>query len=118
MSTASSIVNPTFEQIAAGKLELTIAGSRDAVIMIEAGAKEVSEEVILEALRIGQENNVKVIDLQDKIVAEVGKPKSEPSCLAKQAQRRNSLSEVDANWIAGSTLEEHHRPWRGQGRAQ
>ncbi len=71
------VVNPTYEQLAEGKLDLTIAGSRDAVIMIEAGAKEVSEEVILEALRIGQENNVRVIDLQDKIVAEVGKPKTE-----------------------------------------
>lgn len=69
------VVNPTFEQLAEGKLDLTIAGSRDAVIMIEAGAKEVSEEVILEALRVGQENNVRIIDLQDKIVAEAGKPK-------------------------------------------
>ncbi len=88
------IVNPTFEQIAAGKLDLTIAGSRDAVIMIEAGAKEVSEEVILEALRIGQENNVKVIDLQDKIVAEVGKPKSEPSFFEQTPAE--FTSEVDA----------------------
>ena len=71
------VVNPTYDQLAEGKLDLTIAGSRDAVIMIEAGAKEVSEEVILEALRIGQENNVRVIDLQDKIVAEVGKPKTD-----------------------------------------
>ena len=71
------VVNPTYDQLAEGKLDLTIAGSRDAVIMIEAGAKEVSEEVILEALRIGQENNVRVIDLQDKIVAEAGKPKTE-----------------------------------------
>ena len=71
------VVNPTYDQLAEGKLDLTIAGSRDAVIMIEAGAKEVSEEVILEALRIGQENNVRIIDLQDKIVAEAGKPKTE-----------------------------------------
>ena len=71
------VVNPTYDQLAGGKLDLTIAGSRDAVIMIEAGAKEVSEEVVLEALRIGQENNVRVIDLQDKIVAEAGKPKTE-----------------------------------------
>ncbi len=71
------VVNPTYDQLAEGKLDLTIAGSRDAVIMIEAGAKEVSEEVILEALRIGQENNVRVIDLQDRIVAEAGKPKTE-----------------------------------------
>ena len=69
------VVNPTYDQLAEGKLDLTIAGSRDAVIMIEAGAKEVSEEVILEALRVGQENNVKIIDLQDRIVAEAGKPK-------------------------------------------
>ena len=72
------VVNPTFEQLAEGKLDLTIAGSRDAVIMIEAGAKEVSEEIILEALRIGQENNVTIIGLQDEIVAAVGKPKIEP----------------------------------------
>ncbi len=71
------VVNPTYEQLAEGKLDLTIAGSRDAVIMIEAGANEVSEEVVLDALRIGQENNVKVIDLQDRIVAEAGKPKTE-----------------------------------------
>ena len=71
------VVNPTYDQLAEGKLDLTIAGSRDAVIMIEAGAKEVSEEVILEALRIGQENNVRIIDLQDRIVAEAGKPKTE-----------------------------------------
>ena len=106
------IVNPTFEQIAAGKLELTIAGSRDAVIMIEAGAKEVSEEVILEALRIGQENNVKVIDLQDKIVAEVGKPKSEPSFF-EQAPA-GLTSEVDA--LVRSALESIID--RGEGRGE
>ena len=71
------VVNPTYEQLAEGKLDLTIAGSRDAVIMIEAGANEVSEEVILEALRVGQENNVRIIGLQDEIVAQVGKPKTD-----------------------------------------
>ena len=73
------VVNPSYEQLAAGELDLTIAGGRDAVIMIEAGAKEVSEEIILEALRIGQENNVKIIEFQDKIAAEVGKPKTQPA---------------------------------------
>ena len=58
-------------------------GSRDAIIMIEAGAKEVSEEVILDALRIGQENNVKVIDLQDRMVREVGLPKTEVKTVAE-----------------------------------
>ncbi len=63
------VVNPTWEELAKGTLDLTIAGSRDAVIMIEAGAKEVSEEVLLEALRLGQENNVRIVEMQEKMVA-------------------------------------------------
>lgn len=71
------IVNPTYEQLAVSDLELTVAGSRDAIVMVEAGANEVSEELILEALRVGQENNVRLIELQDKMVAELGVEKSE-----------------------------------------
>lgn len=71
------IVNPTYEQLAVSDLELTVAGSRDAIVMVEAGANEVSEELILEALRVGQENNVRLIELQDKMVAELGAEKSE-----------------------------------------
>jgi polyribonucleotide nucleotidyltransferase len=71
------VVNPTFDELTTSELDLTIAGSRDAIIMIEAGAKEVDEEVVLEALRIGQETNVKIIELQDKLIAEVGKAKVE-----------------------------------------
>ncbi|MCY4583693.1 MAG: polyribonucleotide nucleotidyltransferase, partial [Chloroflexi bacterium] len=95
------VVNPTFEQLANGKLDLTIAGSRDAVIMIEAGAKEVSEEIVLEALRVGQENNVKIIDLQDKIVAEAGKPKTEVTLA--EASDPELVSSVER--IVHSTLE-------------
>jgi polyribonucleotide nucleotidyltransferase len=71
------VINPTFEELTESKLDLTIAGSRDAIIMIEAGAKEIDEEVILDALKVGQETNVKIIELQDKLVAEVGQEKVE-----------------------------------------
>ena len=71
------VVNPTYDQLSRSDLDLTVAGSRDAVIMIEAGANEVTEEVILEALMRAQENNFKVIELQDKLVAEAGVPKVE-----------------------------------------
>ena len=71
------IVNPTYEQLAKGDLDLTVAGSRDAVIMVEAGASQVSEEVILEGIRIGQESNLRLIELQEKMVAEIGVPKAE-----------------------------------------
>jgi polyribonucleotide nucleotidyltransferase len=71
------VVNPTFEELIRSKLDLTIAGSRDAIIMIEAGANEVTEDIVLNALEMGQETNVKVIGLQDKLVAEIGKEKVE-----------------------------------------
>ena len=95
------VVNPTFEELSRSKLDLSIAGSRDAIIMIEAGANEVTEEIVLEALRLGQENNVRLIEMQDRIVAEVGLPKVE----VKSAQGADPglLAKVEA--IAKARLE-------------
>ena len=70
-------INPTFEQLAVSDLDLTLSGSREAMIMVEAGAKEVDEEIVLEALRIGQENNVAIVEFQDRIIAELGVEKSQ-----------------------------------------
>ncbi len=106
------VVNPTFEQLSRSKLDLSIAGSRDAVIMIEAGAKEVSEEVVLEALRIGQETNVRIIELQDAIAAEIGVPKTEV-VLARQADPE-LVAKVDA--LVRPTIEGIVD--RGQGRGE
>ena len=106
------VVNPTYEQLAKSKLDLSIAGSRDAVIMIEAGAKEVSEEVILEALRIGQETNVRIIEMQDKLAAEVGVPKAE--VVLAQPPDPALVAKVDA--LARPTLEGIID--RGQGRGE
>ena len=89
------IVNPTYAQLAESDLELTVAGSRDAVIMVEAGANEVSEEVVLEALRIGQQNNVNLIELQDRMIAEIGAAKISWSPPAKaDADMESQLAEL------------------------
>jgi len=93
------VVNPTFEQLRESKLDLTIAGSRDAIIMIEAGAKEVDESVVLEALQLGQETNVKIIDMQDKLIAAVGKPKVEVK--TAEATDTDLLAKVEAIAKAG-----------------
>ena len=69
------VINPTFTQLAQSQLDLVIAGTRDAVIMVEAGAKEVTEEVILEAIKFGQAVNVEIIEAQDQFIAAHGKPK-------------------------------------------
>ena len=69
------VVNPTYAQLKEGALDLVVSSTRDAVMMVEAGASEVSEEIILGAIRVGHEANLEIIALQDEIVAEIGKPK-------------------------------------------
>ncbi len=69
------VVNPTFAQLKDSALEITVAGTRDAVVMVEAGATEVSEAVILESIRLAQDVNAQIIELQEEIAKRIGKPK-------------------------------------------
>ena len=75
------IVNPTLDQNAVSDLRLTVASTRDKVIMIEAGANEVPEAKMIEAIYKAHEVNQEIIRFIDQIVAECGKPKhSYESC--------------------------------------
>ena len=69
------IVNPTLAQKAVSDLKLTVASTREKVIMIEAGAKEIPEAKMIEAIYKAHEVNQEIIKFIDSIVAEVGKPK-------------------------------------------
>ncbi|WP_409368401.1 polyribonucleotide nucleotidyltransferase [Lysinibacillus sp. 38-6] len=69
------IVNPTVEQSNKSTIHLSVAGNKDAINMVEAGALEVPEEVMLEAIMFGHEEIKKIIAFQEQIVAEVGKEK-------------------------------------------
>ena len=69
------IVNPTLEQNSVSDLQLTVASTRDKVIMIEAGANEVPEAKMIEAIYLADDTNKKIIAFIDTIVAECGKPK-------------------------------------------
>ncbi|MFJ5770021.1 polyribonucleotide nucleotidyltransferase [Psychrobacillus sp. NPDC093180] len=71
------IINPTVEQMEKSTLDLTVAGTKDAINMVEAGAKEVSEEVVLEAIMFGHNEIIKLIEFQEQVVAEIGKEKKE-----------------------------------------
>ena len=71
------IINPTLEQREQSDINLTVAGTKDAIMMVEAGADEVSEEVMLDAIFFGHEEIKKLVEFSDEIVAEVGKPKKE-----------------------------------------
>jgi len=69
-------INPTYPEMGTGLLDLVVASTPDTVVMVEAGAKEVPEDVLLEAMRRGHEVNQELIDLQREIVRKVGKPKA------------------------------------------
>lgn len=69
------VINPTIPQMEHSLLDLRLAGTADAILMVEAGADEVAEEMILEALRRGHEAMQEVISLQEEMRRAVGKPK-------------------------------------------
>ena len=69
------VINPSQEQWKKGDLNLTVASTREKVIMIEAGANEIPEATMIEAIYKAHEINQTIIEFIDKIVAEVGKPK-------------------------------------------
>ncbi len=71
------IINPTFSQLDESELELVIAGSEDSILMVEGEASEVSEEVLLEALKFGHQYIKEIIELQKEIIAEIAPTKRE-----------------------------------------
>ena len=71
------IINPTLEQREQSDINLTVAGTKEAIMMVEAGADEVPEDVMLDAIFFGHDEIKKLVEFIDEIVAEVGKPKKE-----------------------------------------
>ncbi len=75
------VINPTFAEMEISDLDLRLAGTREAILMVECGAKEVPEDVMVAALEAGHKAIQPLIDLQEQMIAEVGKPKREPIIL-------------------------------------
>ncbi|MGQ9545777.1 MAG: polyribonucleotide nucleotidyltransferase [Dehalococcoidia bacterium] len=71
------VVNPTLPQMEASSLDLVVASSKENVVMVEAGAKEVSEEILLEAIKLGHAANQELIGLQEEVRRSYGKAKIE-----------------------------------------
>ncbi|MCX8013177.1 MAG: polyribonucleotide nucleotidyltransferase, partial [Rectinema sp.] len=71
------IINPNTEQREKSQMYVTLAGTRDKITMIEAGAKEVSDEIMLKAIRMGHDEIKKIVAFIDEMVREIGKPKFE-----------------------------------------
>lgn len=71
------ILNPTPEELETSELELSVAGTKDAINMVEAGAKELDEETMLKAIMFAHENIKKICEFQEAFASEVGKEKME-----------------------------------------
>ncbi len=71
------LINPTVEELEQSEINLTVAGSKDAICMVEAGAKEVSDSDMLEAILYGHEAIKVLCEFESKIIKEVGKEKIE-----------------------------------------
>ncbi|MGG1759603.1 polyribonucleotide nucleotidyltransferase [Bacillus velezensis] len=71
------VINPTVDQLEKSDINLIVAGTKDAINMVEAGADEVPEEIMLEAIMFGHEEIKRLIAFQEEIVAAVGKEKTE-----------------------------------------
>ena len=85
------IINPTPEQLENSELELTVAGTKDAINMVESSAKQVSEEVMLEALMFGHKAVKELIKFQEKIIKDIGEEKMEYETLTPDDEMRKRI---------------------------
>jgi len=106
------VFNPTISQMEGSSLDLRLAGTSDAVMMVEAGADEVSEELIVEAVKAGHEVMQPIIALQEEMRRQVGKPKAEyPSFTASEGLHHVVAERLDGriNKLLSETGEKEQR---------
>ena len=91
------IINPTFKDLTTSDVDLVIAGTGSKIVMIESESKELSEEVLFDAITFGQKHLQPIIDLQEKMIKECGKPQRQfQLCLTSE----ELLNKVRASSVA------------------
>ena len=100
------VVNPTFQQLEDGTLDLLVVGSRDGVVMIEADGLEVSESLMLEAIDKAQEVNQQLIAVQEEMVRAVGKEKVSYESHAHPEELDEVIAKA-AGHRSGQVLDDH-----------
>jgi polyribonucleotide nucleotidyltransferase len=93
------IINPTVSQSEKSRLNLTVAGTKEAVLMVEAGAHEVTEEEMLEAILFGHEEIKKIVEFQEEIIKEIGKPKMQVQAEEVDAELERAVREYATDKI-------------------
>ena len=88
------VINPTAEQVELSDIDLTVAGTKEAINMVEAGAKEVSEEDMLAALMFGHDAIKELIAFEEQIIAEIGEEKMSYDVLEISDELRDEVSKL------------------------
>lgn len=88
------IINPTPEQLERSELDLTVAGTKDAINMVESSAKQVDEDVMLEALMFGHDAVKELIAFQEEIIKEIGEEKMEYETLTPEEEMITRIKEL------------------------
>lgn len=88
------IINPTVAEAEASDIDLTVAGTKDAINMVEAGAREASEDDMLEALLFGHEAIKKLIAFEEEVIASIGEEKMEYDKLEITEKLRNEVDSI------------------------
>ena len=88
------VINPTPEELEISELDLTVAGTKDAINMVESSAKQVSEDVMLEALMFGHKAIKELIKFEEKIIKEIGEEKMEYETLTPEEELREHIAKL------------------------
>jgi polyribonucleotide nucleotidyltransferase len=100
------VFNPTYEEIGRSELDLRVAGTRDAILMVEAGAGELTEDLMREALGLAHKAIQPLIDAQEKMAKEVGKPKREYTHFVLADKVREAVSQKVGKRLAEAFRDE------------
>ncbi len=87
------VLNPTLAQLEDSRLDLVVVSTRESIVMVEAGAREVSEDTILQAIEFGHQANQPIIDLQEQLRQACGKPKLEVPTVTASLELESAVSE-------------------------
>ncbi len=107
------ILNPTLAQLEDSLLDLVVASTKQAVVMVEAGAREASEDVVIRAIKFGHEANQNIIKLQEELQQTWGKPKIEAPTTEVNPEILSAVSPIVDNRL-NQALSHREKPQREQ----
>ncbi len=93
------VVNPTYAEMEQSDLDLRLAGTKDAILMVECGADEVPEDVMVAALELGHQSIQPIIDAINTMAAEIGKEKDEPVLALDNAELETKVADYISSAI-------------------